>query len=255
MKRYGIIVFGLGMLLAQPMAAQQTSPSYAPDVPNKSMWEFKFSYGSGVVGDWAGAPQVGPYLGNVGWGFRPAGAAFTLYCVDYANTIYSGYRATALVSNIGAGDFAGSRLGGAADALVRYQKSAYLASLFFANVGSWTGIQAAIWTIMTPGFQYAAYANDGNTDWLAVAESADLTSFNFNTWNVLTVYENGRIANRQELIANTALAEGNGTPLLPTETPLAPTVTPEPETYLLLVSGLIFMAVLGRRRLRELGYI
>jgi hypothetical protein len=35
----------------------------------------------------------------------------------------------------------------------------------------------------------------------------------------------------------------------------ATTVTPEPETYLLMATGLIFLAFVGRRRLKENGYI
>jgi hypothetical protein len=249
MKRFGIIVFGLVLAFGQPAYGQsQTEPSYMPDTPDQSYFDFRFALGSGIQAPWGGI-QVGPYVGNVGHAI--GGPAFTLYCVDYANVIWSGYQATALVSNIGGGNMDGTRLiedhgMSNADALVKYQQSAYLASLYFSNMGNWAGIQAAIWTIMTPGFAYSSYANDG-TDWLAVAQSADLGGFNFGEWNVLTPYDDRGIIPRQEMLAQTSLPSVTGE--------IPPTVTPEPETYVLLLSGLIFLAVFGRRRMKEVGYI
>ena len=237
MKRFGIILYGLALIFGQPLAAQtQTSPTFAPNVPNKSMWNYTFKKGSGVTGTWSGAPQVGPYIGHT-----PTGAAFTLYCVDQANYIWSGYKANVLVSNIGVGDISGTRLDGVADhatygsSLDRYQKSAYLASLYFANMGSWSPIQAAIWTIMTPSFLNPNAASDGTNTLLENAQAADLTGFDFSTWNVLTPYKDGEITNKQEMVAQS--------------------VVPEPQTYLLLFSGLIFMVFFGRRRMKEMGYL
>lgn len=251
MKRSGIILFGLGLVIGPPISAQtQTSPTPAPIGTNKSLFEFMFRFGSGIYGEWPDAPQVGPYIGSVGHSIT--GPQFTLYSVDYLNTIYSGYRATALVSNLGEEDLSGTRLeeAGEADVLLRYQQSAYLASLYFANMGSWSAIQAAIWAVMTPGFAYSAYANDG-TDWLATAQNADLSGFNFNSWTILTPYAQDRfgdwvITSRQEMLAQN---------VFPEVTALTPaTVTPEPETYVLLLSGMVFLAFVGRRRLREAGY-
>ena len=36
---------------------------------------------------------------------------------------------------------------------------------------------------------------------------------------------------------------------------LAQSVVPEPQTYVLLFSGLIFMVFFGRRRMKEMGYL
>jgi len=240
MKRLGIILFGLTLAFAQPAAAQtQTEASYMPNVSDGSFFDYRFQLGSGITAPWGGT-QVGPSIGTVGHVL--GGQAFTLYCVDYANSIRSGLRITALVSNIGGGE---SSMGGTrlvqdhsltnAAALVQYQQSAYLASLFFTNMGNWAGIQAAIWTIMTPGFAHSAYANDG-TNWFTLAQSADLTSFNFNEWNVLTPYDDNGIISRQEMLAQ------------------SPMHAPEPATYILLLSGMLFMVFFGRRRMKEMGY-
>jgi hypothetical protein len=55
-----------------------------------------------------------------------------------------------------------------------------------------------------------------------------------------------RLIGRQEMLMQTAG--------LPTITEVPPTVTPEPQTCVLLFSGLIFMVFFGRRRLKEMGY-
>jgi len=254
MKKFGIILFGLGMLLAQPVAAQQTAPSYAPDVPNQTLFEYEFRKGSGVRGDWEEwAPQVGPYLGRVGWD-NPTGPLFTLYSVDFVNSIYSGLDVNAMVSNIGVGDMSMTLLGAGSGAstygtpLQRYQSAAWLASQYFtAGTSSWSSIQAAIWTIMTPTFPVSStFANP----WLStvIASGFVPTGIDFDRWSVLTAMDDTgqRLIGRQEM-----LMQG---PVLRTVGEVPPTVTPEPQTYVLLFSGLIFLVVFGRRRLKEMGY-
>jgi hypothetical protein len=181
---------------------------------------------------------------------------FTLYCVDYYNRIHVGYDATARVSNIGVGDMSLTRLGleGPANSiygtpLLRYQKAAWLASLYFASPGTlhWSAIQRTIWTMMTPAYSIqAVYTNP----YLAqVADpNWDPGDFNFNEWSVLTpmTADGSQIAPKQEMITQ-ALVPGSGGAV-------GPTVTPEPETYVLLLLGLGFLAFFGRRRMREMGY-
>jgi hypothetical protein len=180
---------------------------------------------------------------------------FTLYCVDFANRIYSGLDVNAMVSNIGIGDMSMTLLGAGSAAstygtpLQRYQSAAWLASQYFAAAGTahWSAIQAAIWTIMTPTFPVSnTFANP----WLSTVTASGFvpTGIDFNRWNVLTAMdETGqRLIGRQEM-----LMEG---PVLRTVSEVPPTVTPEPQTYVLLFSGLIFLVVFGRRRLREMGY-
>ena len=36
---------------------------------------------------------------------------------------------------------------------------------------------------------------------------------------------------------------------------LVQSVAPEPQTYILMASGLIFLVAFGRRRLKEMGYV
>ena len=189
----------------------------------------------------------------MGWD-NPTGPMFTLYSVDFANSIYSGLDVNAMVSNIGVGDMSMTLLGTGSAAstygtpLQRYQSAAWLASQYFsAGTSSWSSIQAAIWTIMTPTFLVAStYANP----WLSTVTASGFvpTGIDFNRWNVLTAMDGTgqRLIGRQEMLMQT--------PGLPTTTEVSPTVTPEPQTYVLLFSGLIFMVFFGRRRLKEMGY-
>lgn len=255
MKRLGVIIFSALMVFASPLAGQ----TYAPDLQNRSWFDYTFVAGSGVNGSWSYAPEVGPSVGAVGHSVSPTGPLFSLYSVNFGTFMQSGYQATALVSNLGEGNISGTRLSGVSgstaygSALDRYKKSAYLASLYFANMGSWSAIQSAIWTIMTPTFAYSSAAYDGTTNWLLEAQNADLSSFDFSSWNVLTPYERNTIPrSRTEMLVQTASQEVVGTREI---LDLPPTVTPEPETYLLLVSGLIFMVFFGRRRMKEMEYL
>ena len=245
MKKFGIILFGLGMLLAQPVAGQQTSPTYAPTLADQSLFKYEFKNGSYVGADWFQYVSVGPYSGLVGYSGvdRPM---FTLYCVDFANRIYTGADINAWVSNVGVGNMSQTLLGSLGPAssvygspLLRYQKAAWLASQYFAEAGTahWSAIQTAIWTMMTPTFGVdATYSNP----WLGLVLASDWNpgAFDFNRWSVLTPMnaDGTQIIGRQEMLAQTGV------------------VTPEPQTYILLGSGLIFLVFFGRRRLREMGY-
>ncbi|MCJ7501044.1 PEP-CTERM sorting domain-containing protein [bacterium] len=257
MKRLGIILFGLFIFGAQPVAAQpQTSPSYAPTLANHSLFGYEFFAGSFVDGAGPRTEAVGPCAGLVGYSGvdRPM---FTLYCVDFANRIYAGFDVTARVSNIGVGDVSLTRLGveGPASsvygtALQRYQKAAWLASLYFATPGTihWSAIQRAIWTMMTPAYSIQAVYTNPYLGQIADPEW-NPGAFNFNQWSVLTpvTADGSQVIARQEMLAQTGLLrlEVTGSP---------PTVTPEPETYLLLLSGMLFMVFFGRRRMKEMGY-
>jgi hypothetical protein len=248
MKRLGIVLFGLIVALAQPLSAQD----YAPDLQDGTFFTYTFSQTSGIRADWNGinvGPQVGK-VGHVAWN-SPTSPSFTLYCVDYDHTIWRGYQVNALVSTVGTGDISGTLLGSAGVdmALERYQAAAWLASQFHTfGPASYSAIQTTIWAITTqatliPFWATETYMTDPDgTNWAEAVENAYLANWygmDFGNWHVLTAYDRmGQgIIPRQEMLAQTQ------------------TVTPEPQTYVLLVSGLLFMAFFGRRRLKEMGYL
>ena len=79
------------------------------------------------------------------------------------------------------------------------------------------------------------------------------SGFNFNEWNVLTPYDFGDrgeldgIRGRQEMLAQSPVNVVNVLARPPIQ-------VPEPQTYILLLSGMIFMVFFGRRRVKEMGY-
>ncbi len=254
MKKYGIILFGMGVLLAQPVAAQ-----IAPALPDPGTVQYTYNNPSLVKASWNGI-YVGPYSGTLlAIGADPTNAAISLYCVDFLHYALPGKVVTASVSNIGGGNTGLARLG--AGGLVAYKKAAFLSSLFqsYATIAqfsgltqaqAWSGIHAAIWSFTSGGGPYGgdpffgAFAAYANNNYVGYGD--------YDQWSVLTtksVANNYRLQDSQEFLVQT-----QGLPRL-TEVPeVPPTVTPEPQTYILMLSGLIFLVLIGRRRLKEIGY-
>lgn len=116
---------------------------------------------------------------------------------------------------------------------------------------AWSGIHAAIWIIMTPGFPadasqlgaHASFIDDiGLAFGMAIPfldmaqEAADggFTGFDFSQWSVFTDKNaDGHSYGKQEYLVRT--------------------VVPEPATVILLLSGLVVLFGVGRRRLSQLG--
>jgi hypothetical protein len=205
--------------------------------------QFKFTAPSaGVVVPGFGT-QVGPYTGQLS--SYPGSPSITLYCVDYLHDINPNQIWTANVSRLNVGDVSHTRLGIAGDdagALSRYKKAAWLASHFMSNqdVTSWRQIHAAIWTVALdgnlPGKPY--FGQYGN--WLAAANLAEANGyqgFNFAEWAVVT----------------DIAADDQGFNYDPLKQPgvqeylVRMTVTPEPETVVLLLSGLLLLGLVWRR--------
>ncbi len=85
----------------------------------------------------------------------------------------------------------------------------------------------------------------------------------YGEWSVLTttaVANNPNWVSHEMLVRNPPVAALSDVPptggdLPPTGGDLTPAVTPEPQTYLLMGTGLIFPVLLGRRRMKEMGYV
>lgn len=237
--------------------APAVSPVSAQDEisrPLGTMEQFSFTGGSGVTATWGGV-QVGPYRGILE--SDPTNPQLTLYCIDFAHGISSSYGTIDVwATGIGnpTGNLGYTRLGAYNDfasSLTRYRKAAFLSAQFSAydvpgvteteRRAAWSGLHAAIWYVMTPGFSLLAEASpflDDLADAMSgVGGDTRWTDFNFDEWSVLTDKNaNGEYGGVQEYLVRT-------------------TVTPEPETYVLLLSGMLGVFVVARRRLRELGYV
>jgi hypothetical protein len=229
-SRRALLLAGLAVLgWSMPAAAQLGSwtPTQAGALGETE--QLKLVSAGGVVSTFS-SPSVylGPYTATLT--SDPTHSTFSIYCIDFLHDITVGTVWNANVSEISPTGLSDSRLGNAG--LSRYQKAIWLATQFAANQtrAAWTGIHDAIWAITTPG--YALKTAEGNT-WLSAVNTAFAsgtpTDVDFTQWRVLT---DVRSPGTQEFLVSTP----------PT------TVTPEPETYLLMVTGLVGVLILYRRR-------
>ncbi|MEX2472177.1 MAG: PEP-CTERM sorting domain-containing protein [Gemmatimonadota bacterium] len=170
---------------------------------------------------------VGPYEGAFGGGVTAP--SFSIICIDF--DAYAGDQnviVTSLADAMSDSDLGNTRLAGAAGSLTRYRQAAYYASLFdsWGALGTdqqdvWTDIHAMIWNGMSDTF------SDSGTVQTAFDLNAAL-DYSADGWYVLTGTGDDP---GQEMLVRTRTA-----------------TVPEPSTYLLMATGLFFLAVLGRKR-------
>jgi hypothetical protein len=166
------------------------------------------------------------YVGKYS-GASPGLPALDLFCVDFLNSMQIGDTWTArftslshLVAGIGSDN---TRFGqqGLTDIALRYQKAAWLSMQFALNsTSTWGGIHQAIWNIFTP--TSPNWTGTGSTTWRAKADLAStdgtFDSVDWQSWYVVTdVNTVGGSDGKQEFLTY---------------------LTPEPETLILLATGL-----------------
>ena len=216
MKRLLLSLLTVG-LIAQPASLE--AQLFYSGVPDATEY-LDFLGGSGVNGGYG--VQVGPYRGKfLG---DPSTAQFSIYCVDYRHYAKDQW---VNVTGLGpVGDLGNTRL----DDYATYQQAAYLASLFdTAPTTSWGGIHAAIWSL-TSGVTVGDYAQ--RQVYLDLA-TANASTFNTTGWYVLSPYD-----------VTGGEYDGTGQEFL-----MRTVSVPEPETFLLLASGLLLLAGFSHKRL------
>lgn len=179
---------------------------------------------TGVNGANANGVYIGPYYGST-----PGLPTLDLICDDYLNEVNIGDTWTANFTNVASGVVGGSmstlaqtRWGQVYgnDAVSGYLRAIWLAKQFYTRPQSdWAGIHAAIWNIFTPNSP-TNWA--GASSWLARAndaQDAGLTNADdLKYWYVVTdVQTRGGEGGKQEYLTY---------------------ITPEPETLLLLGTGI-----------------
>ena len=181
---------------------------------------------------------VGPFWGTVT--SDPTKPKIDLYCVDILNSISWGQNWTANLTNLASGNLANTRHGNAK--LGKYQKAAFLASMYSApGVQSqmWGGIQAAIWNLLNPGLPNGGSnpaVNSTEAYWLAQANtwhhnSVAVANFDFSRWTIVTaVGAAGNVSGQGE---QEFLTTG---------------ITPEPETWMLMGTGLVLIVGFAIKR-------
>lgn len=181
---------------------------------------------------------VGPFWGTVT--SDPTKPKIDLYCVDVLNHVNWGQTWSANLTNLASGNFANTRHGAAK--LGQYQKAAYLASMYNSpsvQANMWGGIQTAIWNLLNPGQPNGGtQVNVNSTEayWLAQANmwhsnQAAVASFDFSKWTIVTdVNAAGNVS-------------GKGTQEF-----LTTGITPEPETWMLMGTGLVLIVGFAIKR-------
>jgi len=196
--------------------------------------QLKFVDGSGVGFN---GVQVGPYRGMLL--SEPGSPTIDIYCVDYLHEITVNTVWTANESSL-AGNLSKTRLGegfgvsgiswyGADDVFTRYRKAAWLTTQFaIQNTSAWGGIHSAIWLLTTPNYSTnlpSAFVSAA-AYWITQA-NANYTTIDPNSYVILTdVNTTGFTNGVQEYLM----------------------VTPEPQTIVLLGSGIAVLYAARRRR-------
>jgi hypothetical protein len=218
MKRLLLSALSIGVLL-QPVQLDAQQPYFFDGIPDATEY-MDFLGGSGVNGGYG--VQVGPYLARF---TTPLSPQFSIYCVDY--THYARDQWVAVSGLAPAADLSRTRLNDYA----KYRQAAYLSSLFdTAPTSTWGGIHAAIWSI-TSGVTVGTQADRDYYLGLAVP-----TSFTAAGWYVLSSSQDPLYPGRdgQEFLMRTRVS------------------VPEPAGFLLMATGLIMLAAVGRKRLSGL---
>lgn len=198
--------------------------------------------------------QVTAFVGNVAIGAVFAGsgpltvgprqASFNMLsssiqqvvCVDLYHSLNNGqaYFADVTLLTSSTGDIAsltrqGQLLGGSAG-FTKYLQMAWLSERFATEATTeWAGIQGAIWNLQSTGNPDAA-TNANVQFWLDQVMNADLNTVDRNTWAVVTNVEvDGGYGGSQEFLVRT-------------------NVVPEPSTYALMLTGIVGLMVIARRR-------
>jgi hypothetical protein len=165
---------------------------------------------------------VGPYYGTIN------GDPVTLYCVDFENEVYFGESWQANLTSLAGGDLSDTRYGGIVgppDGQQLYEEAAWLTTQYASNPDDYGDIQTTIWQLFDPN---APAPSSGY--WLQMAEK-NYTGLNLSDFDIVTnlapVHPTGQV---QEYIID-------------------PSPVPEPNSLVLLLTTLLALAFVARKRL------
>ena len=231
MKKLTITLGALALLAVQPVAGQDF-----PVLPT-GQHEIKYTGNDGVRGRYTvGTFFVGKYFGEyIGHEpLSPGGtSAFTMYCVDFYGRLTGGQTWNVQGSWVG-------------HELEKYHKAAFLASLFGGYSSShWSAIHAAIWYITdnvvltdknwTKPSNFAGSVWDYHVASYVNAANEGFGDFDLSTWYLLQSQSDLNPRPQWVLVQS------------------SPYSVPEPGVIVLLLSGLLGVAFVARRRTSQLS--
>lgn len=162
--------------------------------------------------------RAGPFEGAL------SGSPITMVCLSFDRYIQVGQTWNVSINSLDALGVANALYGSQSDALLKYQRAAWLYDKILATPSEAGAIQGAIWNIFTASTPDTAASNR----WFSMALNANLVGYDFSRFRILTPDNRGRYG-AQEMM----------------------TTVPEPTTMLLLGSGLLGAAASARRRRRH----
>ena len=233
-----VLLLGL-VLSAVPARAAAQLGTWTPTAAGvlQDQETFRLVSAGGVISTFSN-PQVyiGPYSAQLA--SDPTRGSFTIYCVDFLNSVSNGAVWTANISPVLEGALENTRLGlvGVSDAVVRYQKAIWLATQFavYQTRENWSGIHDAIWATVTPGDGVFRTTDGSGKYWY---EQVNLAFANGAPGDI--DYAGGRVVTD---VNATGLTGGMQEDLVYVSS------TPEPESVILMLTGLITLFAFFRVR-------
>jgi hypothetical protein len=173
---------------------------------------------TGVNGATAFGYAVGPYYGTLD------GKPDTLYCIDFANEVYTGQTWLANLTPLSSADLSKTRYGGLPEAQKLYWEASWLTAQYASNPDAYADIQATIWQLFVPA---APAPSSSMWSGLAAANygTIDPTSVTIVT-NVDPVFRSGQV---QEFLID-------------------PSPVPEPSSIVLLGTGIPLGLIFARHK-------
>lgn len=159
--------------------------------------------------------SAGPYSATLN------GNSITMVCVSFDRTVTVGQTWQVTVNSLNAAGVALALYGAQENALLNYQRAAWLYDQMTINPNEAGAIQGAIWNVFNGGTP----DTNGSNHWLTLAMSQDLSNYDFSRFRILTPTDFSASGAQENL-----------------------TTIPEPATMLLLGTGIAGFAAARRRR-------
>jgi len=151
------------------------------------------------------------------------GSPITMVCLSFDRTVQVGQTWNITVNSLDASGVANALYGAQANALLKYQRAAWLYDQLTATPNQASAIQGAIWNI----FNSSTPDSVASIRWFSAAMNANLEGYDFSRFRILTPTDRSAHGPQENM-----------------------TTVPEPMTMLLLGSGLLGVAAKVRKHRR-----
>jgi PEP-CTERM motif-containing protein len=152
------------------------------------------------------------------------GSPITMVCLSFDRHVQVGQTWQVAINSLDASGVANALFGAQPNALLNYQRAAWLYDQMLKTPNEASAIQGAIWNIFNASTPDTAASNL----WFSMALNANLVGYDFSRFRILTPLDRSKHGEQENM-----------------------TTVPEPTTMLLLGSGLLGAAASARKRRRK----